>query len=48
MAEQILAIDDPAGLLLEDVRMRAIAAAEEMLAHKGVTVDQCAAIGTTF
>lgn len=46
MADKILAIDDPADLLLEDVRQRAIAAAEEMLAHKGVTVEECAAIGT--
>lgn len=46
MAEQIFAIDDPAGLLLEDVRMRAIAAAEAVLEHYGVTVEECAAIGT--
>lgn len=46
MAEQILAIDDPAGLLLEGVRLRALAAAKAMLEHKGLTVEQCAAIGT--
>ncbi|MDZ7862854.1 hypothetical protein [Acidovorax sp.] len=46
MAEHTLAIDNPTGLLAEDVRRQAIAAAEEMLAHKGVTVEQCAAIGT--
>lgn len=46
MAEYTLAIDDPAGLVPEDVRRRALAAAEAMLQHKGVTVEQCATIGT--
>lgn len=46
MAEHTLAIDDPAGLVPEDVRRRVLAAAEAMLQHKGVTVEQCAAIGT--
>ncbi|KRC25739.1 hypothetical protein [Acidovorax sp. Root217] len=46
MAEHTLAIVDLAGLLPEDMRRRALAAAEAMLEHKGVTVEQCAAIGT--
>lgn len=46
MAEQILAIDDPAGLLPEDVHQRALAAAEAVLEHYGVTVADCAAVGT--
>jgi len=46
MTEYTLAIDDPAGLVPEDVRRRALAAAEAMLEHKGVTAEQCAAIGT--
>ncbi|EJE50191.1 hypothetical protein PMI14_05276 [Acidovorax sp. CF316] len=36
----------PAELLPDDLRQRAIAAEEAMLAHKGVTVEQCATIGT--
>jgi len=46
VAEHTLAIDDPEGLVPDDVRRRALAAAEAMLEHKGVTVEQCATIGT--
>lgn len=46
MAGHALAIDDPAGLMPEDVRRLALAAAEEMLEHKGVRAEQCATIGT--
>lgn len=46
MVELALAIDDPAVLLPEDVRRLAIAAAEEMLEHKGATAEQRAIIGT--
>lgn len=45
MADQILAIEGPAGLLPGDVRMHAIAAAEAVLEHYGVTVEECAAVG---
>ncbi|MDP4076272.1 hypothetical protein [Acidovorax sp. A1169] len=46
MAEHTLAIDDPTGRLPEDVRQRALASADAVLAHYGVTVEECAAVGT--
>lgn len=47
MAEKTLAIEDPAGLLTEDRRKRAIAAAEAVLEHYGVSIEECAAVGST-
>lgn len=46
MAHKILAIDDPAGLLLDDLRQRALASADAVLEHYGMTVKDCAAVGT--
>ena len=46
MADQSLAIGDPTGLLPNDVGKRALAAAEAVLEHYGVTVEECAAVST--
>jgi hypothetical protein len=44
MAELTLVIEDPTGRLKEDVRRRAISAAQAVLEHYGVTVEECAAV----
>lgn len=44
MAELTLVIEDPTGRLLDDVRRRAITAAQGVLDHYGVTIEECVAV----
>lgn len=44
MAELTLVIEDPTGRLKDDVRRRAISAAQGVLEHYGVTIEECAAV----
>lgn len=44
MSELTLVIEDPTGRLNDDVRRRAISAAQGVLEYYGVTIEECAAV----
>ena len=44
MSELTLVIEDPTGRLKDEVRRRAVSAAQGVLEHYGVTMEDCAAV----